>query len=216
MSACHVAGASGNDWLRSVMTPAQLAASARWASLAGLILALAHVRLAGVRVGGVDVLQTSRGRLAIGAAHALALTVGCMAFIWTPATAVLLMLHDAFIFFDAIHRIDKGQTPSNVFPTRLGAAMLYLPWLGSKLSGGYDGAIELSSALVALILCLACMQASAQRHHSAVTAVRVAAIFVTVVPAMLEGYVAPDSLTIEGGKPVEVGDEYALAMFCNR
>ena len=200
MSARHVAGASGNDWLRSVMTPAQLAASARWASRAGLILALAHVRLAGVRVGGVDVLQTSRGRLAIGAAHALALTVGCM----------------AFIFFDAIHRIDQGQTPSNVFPTSLSAAMLYLPWLGSKLSGGYAGTIELSSALVALILCLACMQASVQRHHSAVTAVRVAAIFVTVVPAMLEGYVAPDSLTIEGGKPVEVGDEYALAMFCNR
>jgi hypothetical protein len=40
----------------------------------------------------------------------------------------------------------------------------------------------------------------------------VAAIFVTVVPAMLEGYVAPDSLTIEGGKPVGVGDEYALAI----
>ena len=221
MSAHHDTGAFGNDWLRSVMTPAQLAqlaASAQWASLAGLILilALAHVRLAGVRIGGVDVLQTSRGRLAIGAAYALALTVSYIAFVWTPVTAVSLMLHDAFIFFDAIHRIDQGQTPSTDFPTPLGAAMLYLPWLGSKLSGGYAGAIELSSALVAFILCLACAQASAQRHHSAVTAVLVTAIFVTVVPAMLEGYAAPDSLTIEGGKPVEVGDEYALAMFYNR
>jgi hypothetical protein len=120
MSAHHGAGAFGNDWLRSVMTPAQLAASAQWASLARLILilALAHVRLAGVPVGGVDVLQTSRGRLAIGAAYAPALTVGYMAFIWKPVTAVSLMLHDAFIFFDAINRIDQGQTPSNDFQPR--------------------------------------------------------------------------------------------------
>jgi len=221
MSAHYDAGAFGNDWLRSAMAPGQLAqltASVQWASLAGLILllALAHVRLSQVSIGGVDVLNTSRGRFAIGAAYALALTVGYAAFIWTPVTAVSLMLHDAFIFFDAIHRIEQGQTPSVDFPTPLGAAMLYLPWLGSKVSGGYAGAIELSSALVALVLCLACVQGSARRHHAVVAALLVAAIFLTVVPAMLEGYSAPDSITIEGGAPVGISDEYALAMFYNR
>ena len=219
MSAHYDLGAFGNDWLRNAMAPpqlAQLAGSLQWASLAGLILvmALVHVRLVHSPVAGV--LHTFRGKFAIGSAYTVALIVGYLAFIWTPVTAVSLMLHDAFIFFDAIHRIDQGQVPSVDFPTPLGAAMLYLPWLGAKISGGYAGAIELSSAMVALFLCLACVQASAQRHPAAVTAVLVAAIFVTVVPAMLEGYPAPASTTIEGGKPVGISDPFALAMFYNR
>lgn len=221
MSAHYDLGGFGNDWLRNALAPhqlAQLAAAIQWASLAGLILvmALAHVRLAHAQIAGAEALNTFRGRFAVGSAYALALIVGYLAFIWTPVTAVSLMLHDAFIFFDAIHRIDQGQVPSVDFPTPLGAAMLYLPWLGAKVSGGYAGAVELSSAWVALFLCLACVQASAQRHPAAVTAVLVAAIFVTVVPAMLEGYPAPASTTIEGGKPVGISDPFALAMFYNR
>lgn len=216
LSAHYDGGGFANDWLRASFAPrqlAQIAGATQWASLAGLILvmALAHVRFA-----GLDAMQSARGRFAVGSAYGVALTLGYVAFIWTPVTAVSLMLHDAFIFFDAIHRVDHGQIPSSDFPTPLGAAMIYLPWLGSKLSGGYAGAIEISSALVAVFLCLACAQAGARRFPPAVTAILVAAIFLMVVPAMLEGYLVPDSMTIEAGEPTGIGDEYALAMFYNR
>jgi len=216
VSAHYDGGGFANDWLRAALPPqrlAQIAGATQWASLAGLILVMA---LAHVRFGGLKAMQSARGRFAVGSAYGVALTLGYVAFIWTPVTAVSLMLHDAFIFFDAIHRIDHGQTPSTDFPTPLGAAMIYLPWLGSKISGGYAGAIEISSALVAVFLCLACAQAGARRFPPVVTAILVAAIFLMVVPAMLEGYLVPDSMTIEGGEPTGIGDEYALAMFYNR
>jgi hypothetical protein len=194
---------------------ARLVGFIQWASLAGLILllALGHVRFI---VAMPPRANAFAGRLLVGFAYAVAFSVGYLAFIWTPTTAVSLMLHDSFIFFDAMHRIDHGQRPSVDFPTALGAAMLYLPWLGSKLAGGYAGAIELSSAAVALLLCLACAQACAVRHGPAVTAVLVAAVFLIVVPAMLEGYDAPSSNTYEAGEYAGLNEYFANAMFYNR
>ncbi len=194
---------------------ARLAGFMQWGSLAGLVLllAVAHVRFLGAmpaRAGSFS------GRFAVGAAYAVAFSIGYVVFVWTPVTAVSLMLHDTFIFFDAMHRIDHGQTPSVDFPTALGAAMLYLPWLGSKIAGGYAGAIELSSALVSLLLCLACVQACAKRHGAAVTAVLVAVVFLIVVPVMLEGYDAPSSITTEANEYVGLADYFANAMFYNR
>ncbi len=218
MAAHHgdVAGLAG--WIRQNAEGAVLARFAgflQWASLAGLILllALGHVRFVAAMPARANAFV---GRLLAGAGYALAFCVGYLAFIWTPTTAVSLMLHDSFIFFDAIHRIDNGQRPSVDFPTALGAAMLYLPWLGSALAGGYAGAIELSSAAVGLLLCLACAQACAARHGAAVTAVLVAAVFLIVVPVMLEGYHAPSSNTYEAGEYAGLNEYFANAMFYNR
>ncbi len=218
MDAHHgVAGGLG-DWVRARVEPfplARIAGAVQWGSLAGLVvvLALAHVRLA---AAAPVAMEQPRNRFLIGAAYAAALTLGYAFFVWSPVTAVSLMLHDTFIFFDAMHRIDAGQRPSVDFPTPLGAAMLYLPWLGSKISGGYAGAIEISSVMVSLGLCLACAQACARRHSSVIAAVLIAAIFLMVVPPMLEGYVAPDSVTRENGELMKIDDEFAVAMFYNR
>ncbi len=215
----HAGGAGAiSDWLRSRMDTLALSRASgalQGASLAGLVLvtALTHVRL---NSAFPLWMAEPRSRLLAGVAYALILTAGYLAFVWTPVTAVSLMLHDTFIFFDAIHRIDHGQRPSTDFPTALGAASLYLPWLGSKISGGYAGAIEISSVMVALPLCLACALACAKRHGGAVTAVLIAAIFLMVVPSLLEGYVVPDSATFEADGFQKVGDEYANAMFYNR
>jgi len=215
----HAGGAGGvSDWLRSQMDTLALSRACgvlQGASLAGLVLvtALTHVRLS---AAFPHRMAEPRTRLLTGIAYAFILTIGYLAFVWTPVTAVSLMLHDTFIFFDAIHRIDHGQRPSIDFPTALGAASLYLPWLGSKVSGGYAGAIEISSVMVALPLCLACALACARRHGGAVTAVLIAAIFLMVVPSLLEGYVVPDSATFEAGELQKISDEYANAMFYNR
>ena len=194
---------------------ARLAGVLQWSSLAGLILlmALAHVRF--VRAAPVRA-AAFNARFLVGAAYAAAFAIGYVVFVWTPVTAVSLMMHDLFIFFDAMQRIDQGQRPSVDFPTALGAAMLYLPWLGSRIAGGYAGGIELSSAFVALLLCLACAQACAARHGPAVTALLIAAVFLIVVPAMLEGYDAPRSITFEAGEYVAINDNFANAMFYNR
>lgn len=215
----HAGGAGGvSDWLRSHMDTLALSRACgtlQGASLAGLVLVLAlvHVRLS---AAFPQRMSEPRTRLLTGIAHAFVLTAGYLAFVWTPVTAVSLMLHDTFIFFDAIYRIDHGQRPSTDFPTALGAASLYLPWLGSKMSGGYAGAIEISSAMVAFPLCLACALACARRHGGAVTAVLIAAIFLMVVPSLLEGYVVPDSATFEADEFQKITDEYANAMFYNR
>lgn len=187
----------------------------QWASLAGMILmlALGHVRYLAALP---EQSRTFVGRFAAAGAYAAAFTIGYIAFVWTPVTAVSLMLHDTFIFFDAIYRIDHGQRPSTDFPTALGAAMLYLPWVGAKIAGGYGGAIEISSAIVGFFLCLACAQACAARHGAAVSATLVTAIFLIVVPVMLEGYDAPSSATFEGGEFANVSDLFANAMFYNR
>src|SRR5689334_22506869 len=121
------AGAAGGiaDWLRARLETGQLARLAgavEWASLAGPLLLVSLVR---VRLGARGLLEGFRARFGMAAAYGFALTGGYLVFIWTPVTAVSLMLHDAFIFFDAIYRIDAGQRPSIDFPTPLGAAMLY-------------------------------------------------------------------------------------------
>jgi hypothetical protein len=219
LMAAHAGAVDGiSIWLRDRLDPRGLATFtglAQWSSLAGLVVlvVLSHVRLA---ASASHLLVPAASRFLLGAAYALALCVGYAVFVWTPATAVSLMLHDTFVFFDAIHRIDAGQTPSVDFPTPLGAAMLYLPWLGSKIAGGYAGSIEIASAMVALCLCLACAQASANRHPGVVSAVLIAAVFLIVTPAVLEGFFASDSRTFEAGKFTGISEEYSLAMFYNR
>lgn len=194
---------------------ARLAGAVQWGSLAGLVLllALAHVRFLAAAPAYA---RTFNARFLVAAAYGGAFAIGYVAFVWTPVTAVSLMMHDTFIFFDAMQRIEQGQRPSIDFPTALGSAMLYLPWLAAKIAGGYAGAIELSSAFVALLLCIACAQACAARHGGAVTALLVAAVFLIVVPSMLEGYDAPHSVTLEAGEFVSVNDNFANAMFYNR
>jgi hypothetical protein len=206
------------DWLRGRMDELQLARMAgmvQWTSLAGLVLAtmLTHVRIASLFPAFAE---DWRGRFAIGAAYAWACVGGFLAFIWTPTTAVSLMLHDTFIFYDAIYRIHSGQTPSVDFPTSLGAACLYLPALAAKITGGYAGSIELSSAFVALALCLVTAFACARRHSGAVSAVLIVTVFLMVVPVMLEGWRSHDSLTFEGGELAASEQNFALAMFYNR
>ncbi|HEV7692983.1 MAG TPA: hypothetical protein VGO52_19270 [Hyphomonadaceae bacterium] len=212
------AGAPGglSDWLHARLQPGQLARLAgamQWASLAGLVLLVSLVH---VRLSARGMLEGFRARFGMAAAYGVALTGGYVVFVWTPVTAVSMMLHDAFIFFDAIYRIDAGERPSVDFPTALGAATLYLPWLGSKIAGGFAGAIEMASAIVSLGLCLVCAQACAKRYPTAVSAVLVSAVFLITVPAMLEGYIAPESVTFEDATLLNLEDQYALAMFYNR
>jgi len=212
------AGVAGGvaEWVRDRLLAGQvarLAGAVQWASLAGLVLLVSLVH---VRVSARGMLEGFRARFAMAAAYGVALTGGYVVFVWTPVTAVSMMLHDAFIFFDAIYRIDAGQRPSVDFPTALGAATLYLPWLGSKIAGGFAGAIEMASAIVSFGLCLVCAQGCAKRYPTAVTAVLVSAVFLITVPAMLEGYIAPESVTFEDATLLSLEDQFALAMFYNR
>ncbi len=218
MAAHHGEQAGLAGWLTRTLQQADIAQTAgmlQWASLAGLVLmvALLHVR---VSHSDPRLFVSTRGRLMLGLAYAAAMTIGYLAFVWTANTTVALMLHDSFIFFDGVYRIEAGQVPSKDFPTALGAASLYLPALAVKLIGGYAGAVELASALVSVSLCAVCALASARRHSPGVTAVLVGVVFLMVAPTILEGYPSPSSFTLEGDDITIINGEFAQAMFYNR
>lgn len=217
LMAIHYGEAHAPAWLASAnpKTLSSIAAGAQWLSLAGLLTLLTLVQL---RISRAlpDIAATRHCAFAAGVSYALACAVGYLAFVWTPTTAVSLMLHDAFIFFDAIYRIDQGQVPSHDFPTSLGAACLYLPALAAWMTGGFGGAIELASCWVALCLGAACAYGAAQRHSAWIVAALVTSIFLVVTPAILEGYESSASQTLVAGEFAPVGDKSAVAMFYNR
>jgi hypothetical protein len=196
------------------MTLARVTAMIQWTSFAGalVVAAMAHVRHASARTEP----YTARDALFIGAAYSSLLFASYLMFVWGPTSVLTLMVHDSFIFFDSSYRILNGQTPSADFPTPLGAATLYLPAFATQVIGGFAGSVELSSAVVALGLGLACAVAGAQRLPAAVTAVLVISIFLVTTPATLLEHWGGYSYTLFGEDPRSLTDNLTWAMFYNR
>lgn len=176
------------------------------------IAAIVHLRLPRLD----DPATTARRAFVMAAVYAGLLCAGYLAFLWTPVTYLSMITRDSFIFFDAIYRIGLGERPHADFPTALGAATLYLPWLGSIFAGGYAGAIELISAPIALAVGLACAHAGMRRFPGGVTATLVILIFMVAVPTALLGLWYDDTHTLVDGKPVTLADTSTYAMFYNR
>ncbi|MEZ6030278.1 MAG: hypothetical protein R3C46_11065 [Hyphomonadaceae bacterium] len=204
--------------IRGAMDPVALAHAAsviQWAAFAGL-LALAvigHMRFAAAHPGALD---GDGSRFRIGAAYALLLMAGYLAFLWSPASVFTVITHDSLIFFDSTYRISNGLVPSSDFPTALGAAQLYLPAWAAWLIGGYGGSVELASVWVALGLGLACAVVGAWRFPVGMTAVLLGIVFLVTVPAaMLERW-GGESQTLINGETEILPDNLSWAMFYNR
>ena len=69
-------------------------------------------------------------------------------------TYLAVMTNDTFVYFDGIHRLNSGQVPHKDFHTPLGSVAYLVPYFGYRLSGGYGGALELASFLVAAVFTL--------------------------------------------------------------
>ncbi len=193
---------------------ARLVGTVQWLSmmLPIGIAAIVHLRLPAL----TDAAAIARRAFLMSAVYAGLLCVGYLVFVWTPVTYLSMITRDSFIFFDAIYRIGLGERPHVDFPTALGAATLYLPWLGSVMSGGYAGAIELISAPITLFMGLACAYAGMRRFPGGVTAALVVLIFLVAVPTALLGLWYDDTHTIVDGRPVVLADTSTYAMFYNR
>jgi hypothetical protein len=195
----------------------RLTASAQWLSMAGLVLlvALVHLRFSQAPAASRE---TSGRILAFGApaAYSVALFVGYLGFVWTPATVLTAIAHDSFIFLDAIYRIEAGQRPHVDFHTALGSATMYLPALGAWLAGGFAGSVELSSALVGLAAALACSHAGFRRLPSGATAALAVVAFMIATPAALLGWGQGATNTFVGDEAIALSDGSSYAMFYNR
>jgi hypothetical protein len=193
---------------------ARLSAVTQWASFAGLIAigVMAHVRaaMAGQLKGSLAI------NLALAAGYVALMFGGYVFFLWGPESVFTLITHDSLIFFDSTYRIDHGQVPSTDFPTAIGAAALYLPWLGAKIAGGYAGSVEMASAIVALLLGLVVAQAGASRLPVGVTAALAGVVFLVTVPATLLEHWGSESLTLIDGKAEILADDLTWSMFYNR
>ncbi len=205
------------DALRARMETFSLARAVgvvEWLSfaLAVGLTAVLHVRWATLN----DASAGGRGGLVWAATYAVVLPVAFIVFLWNQSSVITLMAHDTFIFVDAVHRIQAGQTPSVDFHTPIGVSALYGPALGAWLAGGYAGSVEIASALVALFLGLACAWVCAGRLPSGVASVLVVLVFVAVTPMGLLGDWPGKSATLVGGQPFLLTDQLTHAMFYNR
>ena len=92
-------------------------------------------------------------------ALALALTaLGFALFASHGATVEGYALNDLMTFFGWINGLDRHRVPSVDFPAPVGALAHILPWLGSRLSGQFAGAMEWAGVLVAvMLLTLSCI-----------------------------------------------------------
>ncbi|TMV10041.1 hypothetical protein FGK63_02990 [Ruegeria sediminis] len=79
--------------------------------------------------------------------------LGFLAFVYgRPVSHSAVFVEDSFVFFDGIHRVAHGKTPHVDFSTPVGALAYWLPYLGHVLAGGYAGAIEFASLLLAAVV----------------------------------------------------------------
>ncbi len=132
---------------------------------------------------------------------ALLLAAAAAAFLLPARTHLAVYAHDVLVFFDGIHRLDRGQLPSRDFETPLGLLAYALPWIGAEIAGGVAGAIEAGSVLLAALLLAVAAMLLAPRAGPVPAAMALAAVAaMTVVP-----------LT-----PGEPGTEVSPAMAYNR
>lgn len=191
----------------------------QWLSIALLVVLISvfQVRISFSHSPEVVVWRATLERwAAFPLAYTLALTIGYLAFFWTPTTTFTIITHDSFIFFDASYRILNGETPHIDFPTVLGAATLYLPALGAWLAGGYGGSVELASALVTIMAGLAIAHSGVGRYPAGVTSALVLIAFLTAVPASILGLPAGSTHTFIGGEAILITEGLSHAMFYNR
>ena len=92
-------------------------------------------------------------------ALALALVaLGFALFASHGATVEGYALNDPMTFFGWINGLDQGGVPGVDYPAPVGALAHILPWLGSRLSGQFAGAMEWAGVLVAaMLLTLSCI-----------------------------------------------------------
>lgn len=107
-------------------------------------------------------------------------------------TFTAIFLNDSFVFFDGIHRLAAGQVPHADFSTPAGALSYYLPYLGFRITGGYAGAVEAAS----LILALAVVPVSALilwgRAGAALSVLLLGVIACVIVVPIVPGWTVPD------------------------
>ncbi len=78
--------------------------------------------------------------------------LAALAFVYGhPESHSAVFVDDSFVFFDGIHRIKSGQVPHVDFSTPVGALAYWLPYVGSTVVGGYAGAVEVASLLIAAL-----------------------------------------------------------------
>ena len=81
------------------------------------------------------------------------LVAGTLAVFWSIYTKGFaystIYTHDTIVFFDGIDRLDAGQVPHLDFSTPLGLLGYYIPYWGFQIVGGFPGAIEAGSVLLA-------------------------------------------------------------------
>ena len=122
-------------------------------------------------------------------------------FVLPGATYSASYIHDLFVYFGGIHRMDHGQLPSMDFYTPLGLLGYYLPYFGYQLVGQFGGAMEVAKVLVLSVAMPMAALALANRVPLVVSTLILVAIF---------GLIAV---------PLNLGDGAGLvsqAMFYNR
>ena len=86
-------------------------------------------------------------------------------------------LNDLMTFFGWINALEHRRVPSVDFQSPVGALAYILPWLGSKISGQFAGAMEAAGVLVAaMLLALGCV-ALRGRASTPVAALFLVAVF---------------------------------------
>ncbi len=116
--------------------------------------------------------------------------LACLSVVYgRPVTHSAVFLNDSFVFFDGIHRIAHGQMPHVDFSTPVGALAYWLPYLGFTIVGGYAGAIEVASLLLAAIVVSFAALLLWQRAASAMALLILATTACIIVVPLAPGWI---------------------------
>lgn len=104
-----------------------------------------------------------------------------------PFTFATIYTHDTIIVFDAIHRMLRGQIPSEDFRSSLGVLTWAIPGAVARWRGQYAGSIETSSVLVLFPMLLASVLLLRQRAGMAASAIFMLSLGAMVVVPLTPG-----------------------------
>lgn len=104
-----------------------------------------------------------------------------------PFTLTTIYTHDTIIIFDAIHRMFRGQIPSEDFRSSLGVLTWAIPGAVARWRGQYAGSIETASVLLLAPMLLAAVLLLRQRAGMAVSAIFMLSLSAMVVVPLTPG-----------------------------
>ena len=109
--------------------------------------------------------------------------LGFLLFASHGATVEGYALNDLMTFFGWINGLDQGRVPSVDFPAPVGVLAHILPWLGSRLSGQFAGAMEWAGVLAAaMLLTLSCIALHGRASAPVATLFLIAVFGLSCVP----------------------------------